>query len=407
MNQKLKEDIESNYINQLKLVLDLLPYTIVFVNNEFYITNFNALFQKKYKDLFQTTPQKGTYLFTDLPSTQINIFENILGNAFQGNSYDDTDQLLLSGEVYNVDYKILPVYDHDQNIIEVGIFIKALNDNPILNQILSGYSPANANAPSNESVHLLIDNHEDPIWSVNNDFELIAFNTRFKEIYLTLNGEKVHQGRKMLENKQDDDYQFWYDLYTSTFKGEKNETIFSRQHENGMIFFELKTSPIIDQRGEIQGATFIGRNITRQVLNEDKIKKNLAYQEAILNSGKTSIWAVSKGFKLLFFNTRVYDFIKKATGVSIHIGLQIDHVWKNQSQLDVLIPLYHKAFQGEYVNYQQKLTWESQSMWVNFDFSPIYINNQITGVLVNARDISSKKLNEDFLVEAYQMAKMG
>ena len=407
MNQKLKEDIDSNYINQLKLVLDLLPHTIVFVNKSYYITNFNSLFQEKYEGLFKISPKIGAYLFAHLPSTQINIFENILENAFQGDSYDDTDELCLSGEVYNVDYKILPVYDDKHNIIEVGIFIKASEDNTILNKLLSGYSPANANAPSHENIHVLIDNHEDPIWSVNTNFELIAFNTQFKEIYMTLNGEEVHQGRKMLENKQEDDYQLWHDIYTRTFDGEKIETIYSSQHDEGMIFFEIKTSPILDGNGEIQGATFIGRNITRQVLNEDKIKKNLAYQEAILNSGKASIWAVNKDFKLLFFNTRVYDFIKKTTGISIHIGSRIDDVWKTQSQFDIVKPFYDRAFQGEYINYQQKISWESQSMWVNFDFSPIYINNQITGVLVNARDITTKKQNEDFLVEAYQMAKMG
>ncbi|POY34799.1 hypothetical protein C3K47_18345 [Solitalea longa] len=108
----------------------------------------------------------------------------------------------------------------------------------------------------------LIENIDEPIWSINTSHKLItannAFRKRLKEIY----GVDMSQDRSVRADFSVQDYEFWGTLYQRAFNGER----FTQQNEfdgeSKKVFYETSFNPIYNEHHEVIGAAMFGKNIT-------------------------------------------------------------------------------------------------------------------------------------------------
>lgn len=127
----------------------------------------------------------------------------------------------------------------------------------------------------------LIENTEDGIWSINQDFEIIIINSNFAKFYrkvFNITLEKGTNVRGLFPKMQK--YQ-WDDLFEQALNGE-SLTIEDAYRVNDMlIYFEISFNPILRSDGSVSGVAIFGNNITERIENRKLIeKKNDALMQA-------------------------------------------------------------------------------------------------------------------------------
>jgi PAS domain S-box-containing protein len=126
----------------------------------------------------------------------------------------------------------------------------------------------------------LINNTSDDIWSIDKDYRLIAFNRAFSEKMKYLTGETISQGSPALypDKIPADMHQQFKGYFDRALSGESFAEEYSRPEKlkDGMlIWIELNGHPIY-QDGEIKGAAFFARTITKRKQAELKIRESEA-----------------------------------------------------------------------------------------------------------------------------------
>ncbi|MDX2304140.1 MAG: PAS domain S-box protein [Microscillaceae bacterium] len=409
MNQELQENIKQKSEYQLKAVLNALPHSLVLIDKNLCISNYNDLFATVYQKYLGRSPQIGTVITNAFEFSKWERCRVILDQAFEGKKIDDSTYIDILNESIHLAYQMYPVYDERQEIVEIGITFHKIPKESENSQVSVSAQSIGEMLRHQENLCLLFDHLQDAIWSIDSSYCLVAFNIRFRDLYYELNHQLVQNGKNMIQDEENQKiHHFWKDLYDQVLAGEVVSTIYPVHNQEKYLFFELKSSPIKDSEANIRGATIIARDITKQILGEERIKQNLAYQQAILNSGKNAIWAVDENLKLLFFNHTIFKFIKKATGKSMKILTPVEKYFVNRpGEAESIKNIYRQALKGELVTCQSKVNWDNHILWAEFEFSPITLHAKTVGVVVNARDITKKKQNEALLAEAYQIARLG
>lgn len=108
----------------------------------------------------------------------------------------------------------------------------------------------------------LIDNIDEPIWSINTNHKLITANSAFRKRLKEIFKVDMHQKRSSYNNFSIEDYDFWGTLYQRAFTGER----FTQQNEfladGKRVFYETSFNPIYDENKTVIGAAMFGKNIT-------------------------------------------------------------------------------------------------------------------------------------------------
>ncbi|MDR6846783.1 MASE1 domain-containing protein [Flavobacterium granuli] len=111
------------------------------------------------------------------------------------------------------------------------------------------------------------------IYSLGLNYEYLSFNSLHRHNMKIMNGVDIELGIKLqdcLINK--DELEESMAVLTKVFSGESITTI--RNFEANNTFWELRTSPIVNQNNEIIGATVISTNITEKMKAEENLRKS-------------------------------------------------------------------------------------------------------------------------------------
>jgi PAS domain S-box-containing protein len=174
-------------------------------------------------------------------------------------------------------------------------FIGFINDITERKQIerVQGFEQRNRDA--------LINSTKDIIWSVSNDFTLIAANDAFKDSFKKYTGvNQVLRGDNLLPSILDKDYiAYWKSLYERAFAGETftNLNVVPENETQQELIMETNFNPIVIE-GNIKGVACSARNITERIKSQEAIKEyneklktaqeiaNLGYWEHTLDSNE-------------------------------------------------------------------------------------------------------------------------
>lgn len=129
---------------------------------------------------------------------------------------------------------------------------------------------------SYQELHFIINNSDDPIWSVDKNLRLITFNKAYIEMMEWFFGFRPEKGHAIFDEVVSHGFPDQTECrlqFLSALQG--NRIRFERTYEIGQdkIIMDYALSPVFDQEGLVTGATCIGRNIT------DMIKINRKLQE--------------------------------------------------------------------------------------------------------------------------------
>lgn len=140
------------------------------------------------------------------------------------------------------------------------------------------------------SLHALIENTTDFIWSIDGDYRLMIGNGAFHQLYALLNGHSLNKGDCVLPSSLPttirDKWQKWYDR---TLAGEHFivEDIFGTAYITKC--YEHSFNPIVTQEGQVRGVTVLSRDISERKKTEQLKNEFISVVSHELRTPLTSI----------------------------------------------------------------------------------------------------------------------
>ncbi|TGK37517.1 response regulator [Leptospira gomenensis] len=125
------------------------------------------------------------------------------------------------------------------------------------------------------NLNAIIENSEALIWSVDKDYKLIIYNSRFETVMKKYYGPTLEPGRSIFpENVSEENIRNWKSFYDRALSGERFSVNGTRpgEKEGETVFSETSFYPIADPKGRITGVSAVSVDITEKKLAEEKFR---------------------------------------------------------------------------------------------------------------------------------------
>ncbi len=173
---------------------------------------------------------------------------------------------------YRVQISIVTNYD---NSIKSLIFL--------VEDITEGKLQEFENINKSERIKAIINNTSDIICSIDNDYNLMEFNSTFAGIAKIAFGIELQPGLPVLKFIDPTKHDKLKTIYKRILNGEVYSDIESYSGpSNHTVFHETNYNPIYNSENKISGISIFSKDITDRVKSEQKIKSALKEKEALL-----------------------------------------------------------------------------------------------------------------------------
>ncbi|RHX88145.1 hypothetical protein DLM78_04105 [Leptospira stimsonii] len=268
------------------------------------------------------------------------------------------------------------------------------------------------------TIHSIIGNTNDPIWSLDKNYRLTYFNEAMRTRYERLSGLKIQTGMTLEEIAPNTEFK---NLFRKLFeRAFKNEQFVYDQEIDGRIL-ELSFNPI-SKEGEITGVAVFCKDITDRMSMAEKLARSEANLRILVENAKDSILSVDRNYKILVMNHTFYNSIKNLYGLDLKAGTNILEEFSSESK-DYWKEIYDETFLGKSIHkeleiktqegllyYYEILTYPILSHVTSFnrksldnEFSRTFEIKKISlpfgeetvsGATVYIRDITERKIHE-------------
>jgi signal transduction histidine kinase/CheY-like chemotaxis protein len=216
------------------------------------------------------------------------------------------------------------------NVSEKFISVLRLFNFGLAFLVFSGYGVIiiNFNRISEEKLHqsginlqTLLDNTSANIWSINKNYELIAYNRAFSEAISIYYNKEVHEGFHMRNEV------FSLPNY-SAFLKEVHEKALTGIPSSGEFVtnktrFEILASPLYDVNGNITGATFYDRDITERKRKDAELQLLGINLQSLIDNMPGSTWSIDKDYKIISGNNLFCSDMRSMFGAEITMGFDM------------------------------------------------------------------------------------
>jgi signal transduction histidine kinase len=244
------------------------------------------------------------------------------------------------------------------------------------------------------NVQSLIDNTRGYIWSINNNYELVAYSRNYKDIIKQHYGVDSEEGLKM-------DILFNYPnnpkameaIYARALKGES----FTEEYFSNNNYFEVQAAPLFDIDGRQTGATFHSRIITRRKIGEQELQQSKINLQTLIDSVGNSTWSLTREYKIIAASQVYKDDMKRIFGVEVGPGFDVSQLFLLPNYPDEFREQYKTVFSGENVSVDYFFQDE------HFELNAVSIKNmqsEVVGAVFFARNITYRKKTEQELTSA-------
>jgi len=126
---------------------------------------------------------------------------------------------------------------------------------------------------SESNLQALINNANESIWSLDNNYNLIITNDNFRISYLAAYNIELKLGINLVSILSPELKEFWKPKYDIALSGEKISFEFKENIQNNLYYFNVNLNPIFSE-GKITGVSALSVDITNQKRSEDKMRSS-------------------------------------------------------------------------------------------------------------------------------------
>lgn len=258
----------------LKALLNNTSDAIMALDTHYRISFINNVMKRLYES-FGIYLDEGRTLEEPLPGLSWKETQREVKRALQGERVVLFTEQTMRGELYYYEIHLNPIYNERQRIYGISVFITDITQQRKAELELRT-KEANLNS--------LINNTEDSIVAVGKDFKILVFNEEFKR---RRQGAPVKEGDDFLSfipNERREEWRLWLER---AFRGERFQKIIKRETEKRVIYREYSFNPILNEEGEVIGASIFSKDITEAKMAEaenQRIIQQLFEQRAQLKA---------------------------------------------------------------------------------------------------------------------------
>lgn len=252
------------------------------------------------------------------------------------------------------------------------------------------------------------------IWTINKGFDITSFNQNFSDTFESKYHVKpvlyCRPGDLLTGEKKEEYENFWHDIYTKSFAGEKLKFERKETDDDGKTLYrEVFVNPIKNQNGEIIELACLAHDITENKNFESQILNQSAKLKAIFESSSHLIWTVNKNFELTSYNSNYFNLVKD--NIIRNNALEkpvifIKDTIKNPERLKFWLDKYSQVLlTGKHDLFIHKsISSDHKEVYREIYLYPIYLDAQVSEVSVIAKDITERIHNEEQILK--QSAKL-
>lgn len=252
---------------------------------------------------------------------------------------------------------------------------------------------------SRANLNILIENIDNPTWSLDNNGHLMAFNSVFRK-YFSLNfGTIVEIGLPIFEVTENVDLQKLKALFDKALSGEKISKEIKVKLDGTLHYQNVVINPILDKEDKVIGTAFIIHDITELKTTEKLLFKSKTHLHALIDNIPSLVWLKDVNGRFIIANQAFLDFFKidEITLCSDNINIQPEHkeFWEFITDESEIVHSGAKMLEEKaFVIYKE-------NRWFEIHKTPIYAGVlELVGTTGMARDITNRKIIENILLES-------
>lgn len=178
-------------------------------------------------------------------------------------------------EDYRVEHRVIHPDGNIRWMLETGNVFKNSDGKPyrmlgLVQDITERKMAEELLRNSEANLNSLVNNRNEAIWSIDNDYNFIFVNDFFKQEFFKAFNVELKRGMNTLSILTPEQTLFWKPKYDAVLSGEHLTFRFSNQLNNELKFYEATLSPIISD-GKVIGVSALSQDITYRKKAEEEI----------------------------------------------------------------------------------------------------------------------------------------
>ncbi|MFN8577748.1 MAG: PAS domain S-box protein [Candidatus Sericytochromatia bacterium] len=407
---KRQEEIDKA---NLVALLESSDNLICSIDRGFNFIYFNSYLEKLFHNMCGFYPKIGMNLKEYAGNNEHYTFwKNYFNKALTGEKYIIEFNIPINGKLIYYELSFNPIF-HKNKTIAFTIFGKDITERRLIEEELI----KRKKEVELERTHLkaLIENTDNLIWLIDKDLKLIYFNSSFYELYSIHRGFKIRQGMHFSEFSHLKEYEHWEEIYNTILSGKLNfyEYEFEIDIDDKKHYYELSIRPVYLDNNII-AISIYAKNITnKKVIDYELIKSKRDIEldrtnlKALIENTDNLIWLLDKDLNLIHFNSNYKNQFKILYGEEPYVGKNLfNYSDYDNHDYNLWMKYYTSALNGEIISNEFKVNLNGEYKYFEFSMKPIHLKNDIIGISIYAKDITSKKLIERDLIQAKEEAEM-
>ncbi|MBL7918580.1 MAG: PAS domain S-box protein, partial [Bacteroidia bacterium] len=355
----LREEAEKKLIeqkNKLSAIFENSQHVVWTVNKNYELTYYNKNFEKLFFNKHGKKVKIGIKGDDFVPEKNKQSYSDFwyphYKKAFKGQQlvFELKDATGDGTEIYREVF-INPIYNDKGEITEISC---------MANDISGAKQQEKKLLEQSARIKTIFDSGHQTIWTVDTNFRYLSFNKNFIDAYKETYGQEPKINKCFLDTAATHPdalkiSKFWEEKYNEVLKGKSIEFVVERKVLKG----NTKTrrfylQPIYNTKGEVIEISGLGREITQEVLIQQKTLNQAAKLNSIFEGSSHYVWTVDKDLNLTSFNRNYTELIKNVYNTTPVIGQPVkrDKVLNDYSYIKKLIDNYKIAFEGGKVNFE-------------------------------------------------------
>lgn len=249
---------------------------------------------------------------------------------------------------------------------------------------------------SEANLNAIIENTDAFVYSLNTNFEIITFNTAYKDILkqqanIDLNpGDNIFEITKIFSPHELD---FWKNIYSDAMLGNAQQFVKEFNHDGLKTFINFSINPIFKGE-EIIGLSCLSRDISKQKADEEVIRKSEANLHTIFDNTDIGYVLIDAQLNFLSFNQPAKAFACQNLNIEFKIGSSAAKTLSfadKKEIFDILKDALDSKKTEFSRNFPQK---DGSEKWFQFRFFPIQnTESSVLGIMLTISDITELKLH--------------
>ncbi len=256
---------------------------------------------------------------------------------------------------------------------------------------------------SENKLRALLESSEHSQVLISPDFKVLLYNKKAQELSQMIFNKNVSENDNFLEYILPEAYLDFIEAFKKAMQGETIELEQEREFQGKKLWLKMKYAPVYDENGNVLGVSLSTFDIDEKKRMRDKLKSSETKLRAIIDSTNDNNILIGTDYKILSFNRRAFENVKKVFGAEMKEGEDFRKYVVPSREKDFQ-NYTERALQGETIVEEVCIEInEKEKLWFLVSFFPAYdTEGNLIGVSYNACDIDKRKKYE-LLLEKQNM----